>query len=279
MVVGLVMNGKKITYILIALAFIALGVHRLIVRKADKLELVASYIVYPVFWFERILVNPLRNMSAYWTANVKLQEKLRFAQEKIASQQEELIKLEAVKQLAEQTKELRDFASRYYPQGTMAHIMVKEFDKQHLYFVDAGSLKGIELDMIAIYKNCILGKISTVYPRWSKVTLLTDPSCKIAAFTATTHRTGIVEGLLSTTDIRLAYVSHLQPVKKGELVLSSGEGLIFPRGYGLGTIKHINKEGFNMLIDLEPLVDLQSLQYCYLVKKGAVAPYKTESQT
>lgn len=267
------MNIKKIIYILSALGLLFFGFHKLLLRQTDSLETVASYIVYPVLLFQNSFVKPIEKSYRNWLSNKELQAKLQQAQDTIDAYQAENIKLLGIKELAESTAELRDFSQRYYPQSYLAHSIMKEFDTHHIMGIDIGSNKGIELDMVAIYKNCIIGRVSSVYPLWSKVTLLTDPSCKIAAFTAKTRKAGILEGMLSLQTISLAFISHLQHVEEGELVFSSGEGLVFPRGYALGTVKQVHTDGFNLAIDVEPMLDLTTIEYCYIVKKGAVAPY------
>lgn len=267
------MNIKKIVYIICVLGLLFFGIHRALLRQTDSLETVASYIIYPVLLFQNSFVRPIEKIYHNWLTNKELREKLLQAQATIDAYQAENITLQGVKELLESTAELREFAQRYYPKSQLAHSIMKEFDTHHIMSIDVGSNKGIEQDMVAIYKNCIIGRVSSVYPLWSKVTLITDPSCKIAAFTVNTHQSGILEGTRNLNAMRLSFISHLQQVALGELVISSGEGLVFPRGYALGTIAKSTNDGFNLAIDVAPIVDLKAVEYCYIVKKGAVAPY------
>jgi cell shape-determining protein MreC len=63
-------------------------------------------------------------------------------------------------------------------------------------------------------------------------------------------------------------VSHLASVKEAEMVVSSGEGLVFPQGFALGRIKMIEPDGLYTKIEIEPLIDLLTIDYCMLMKKG-----------
>lgn len=268
----ILMTLKNFFYMLFALALLFIGIHRVFMHQTDSLETVASSVLYPVILFQNYLVKPVQRLYGNWLSNAYLQKQLATTQATIDMLQAELIALQATKDVMESTTELRDFASRYYPTGQLAHIIMKEFDTHQTYTIDVGSHKGIELDMVAVYNNCLIGRVSTVYPYWSKVTLITDPACKVAAYTAISHISGIHEGALKLDVTQLAFVSHLQQVSIGELVISSGEGLVFPRGYALGAIKKVESEGFNLVIDVQPLVDLKKLSYCYIIKKGASLP-------
>jgi rod shape-determining protein MreC len=135
-------------------------------------------------------------------------------------------------------------------------------------FIDRGASKGVQPNMVALYKNCLIGRVSEVYPSYSKVLLITDKTCKIAALCGTTKSSGIHEGLNKKDYCTLNYVSHLCTLEEGELVISSGEGLVFPQGFGLGKIKSFTRKGLFYDVVIEPLVDLKNIEYVYIIQKG-----------
>ena len=51
------------------------------------------------------------------------------------------------------------------------------------------------------------------------------------------------------------------------MVLSSGEGMIFPKGFGLGRIKDIEHDGYTARVAVTPLVDLKTIDYCCLIEQ------------
>jgi cell shape-determining protein MreC len=61
-------------------------------------------------------------------------------------------------------------------------------------------------------------------------------------------------------------VSHLDTLKEGDLVISQGEGLIFPRGFGLGRVKSYELDGVQYHVTIEPLLDVSTLTFCLLLK-------------
>ena len=132
--------------------------------------------------------------------------------------------------------------------------------------------------MVALYNNNIVGKVIEVYPWYCKVCLITDADCKIAASSFISLNanksirvqkgaSGIHEGINNAMFTTLRYVSHLESVNVGDTILSNGEGLIFPKGFALGKITQAHKGELFYEITVQPILDLQSLQYCTLIAK------------
>ncbi len=182
--------------------------------------------------------------------------------------QQELIQLKSASNYVQLTQDMREFLQRYKTDTAhFSQILLKNFEKNHFFIIDAGSHKGITKDMIAVYKDCLLGKVTEVYPYYSKVVLITDPGCKVAACCVSNNVKGIHEGILHETT-KLSFVNHLENLKEGDLVISSGEGLIFPRGFGLGKIKRWERDGYTCLVDIEPLIDFKKIDYCTLLENS-----------
>jgi rod shape-determining protein MreC len=201
----------------------------------------------------------------------------------------ENIALKAINQYVEETKELRNFNKRYLLNcGHVAQILARHFSSNNQFFLlDAGSSHGIQKGMVALYGNVIVGKVVCVYPWYCKVCLTTDADCKIAALClpsyakkfssvktlenrlerAAKSASGIHEGINSITHAVVRYVSHLESVNVGDDVFSSGEGLVFPKGFALGKIISADKGDLFYTITVQPLVDFESLQYCMLIAK------------
>ena len=152
----------------------------------------------------------------------------------------------------------------------IAQILLKQFSPQaHFFLLDAGKNKHIEKDMIAVFYNKLVGKVTQVYPGYCKVLLITDPLCKVAAKTLRTNIRGIHEGTFSLETTRITYMSHLVNLEIDDLVVTSGEGLVFPQGFVIGTIASFAIKGLEYQVSVKPVLDLQALTYCTLLQKGS----------
>ena len=142
--------------------------------------------------------------------------------------------------------------------------------EQQLLVVDKGSLHGVECDMIAVEHNCLVGRVVEVYPWYAKILLITHEHCKVPALCAQSRAHGVHQGAGSSEQTSLHFVSHLEALEQGELVLSSGDGLVFPAGYALGSILtfEVNELGYLYEVVVQPLLDVRSITHCSLLSKG-----------
>jgi rod shape-determining protein MreC len=231
---------------------------------------IASYLAYPVLLVQHKYVTPLKQLFARKRERQLLETMVTQLQTEKEELNGRLVELQATTDYATHTQELAAFKKRYdcsyavMTQVLMWHIT----DQAHSIIIDAGSNKGVQKDMVAVYNNMLLGRVIEVYPHYSKVVLITDASCKVAAYCVGTQTTGIHAGLNQTAGTVLHHVSHLLPLQENDMVLSSGEGLVFPRGFGLGRIKKFTLDGLLYHVDIEPLCDITQIQHCYVLQKG-----------
>ncbi len=230
---------------------------------------IGSYVAYPVLQGYRVMVDPIRSRWQQYCSKVDLHEQLKTITKENEEMRAQNIYLRASLAYMQGIKELRAFNSRYKKEGKIAHVLTRHFsDKEHFFYIDTGARDDIEKDMVVTYKNNLIGKITQVYPWYSKVCLITDRLCKVAAYCATTKAHGIYEGANRCGEASLCYVTHLSDAKQGELVLSSGEGLVFPNGLALGRITACQVDGLYKNITVKPLCDMDNLEYCTVLSKG-----------
>jgi rod shape-determining protein MreC len=187
----------------------------------------------------------------------------------------EYIKLSALINYDQLNKDLREFCERYSLQDNLlAKILVKHISQdEHYFIVNRGQRDGVKPNMIAIYKLYLVGKVTQVYPYYSKVLLITDQNSNVSAYTAISHAPGIVKGTNNKTlTCAMSYVSHLLSIEDNDLVISSGEGLIFPEGFCLGKIiKHtLPEKSLYHEITIAPCVNLSQITFCLLIDRAKI---------
>lgn len=249
------------------------AVHRGVrVLKPSPVEYISSYIVYPFLRVSSAITAPIHRWFDDRRDMRDLVLRYKQLQAEHETLQEHYIQARALHDIDEDIKELAVFKKEHsHDNGHIAQVMLRHLsDDAHFFLVDAGAQHGIEPDMVALYKNCIVGRVSHVYPYHCKVTLVSDALCKIAAYCSDTKAAGIHEGLNMAHATTLRHVSHLAKVRNGDLVLSSGEGLIFPRGFAVGTVESYTHDGLLYSITVKPMLDFASMNYCMLIKRGAL---------
>lgn len=238
-------------------------------KKSGSAERIASIALYPFLKFQYSIISTIDRCKNFWSKHDSLLEKIALLQEDNSALQSEIIQLQASKNFVENTHELITFKKRYEVQKSiLAHVILKQFsDAEHSLLVDRGSQHGCEVDMVAVYKSCLLGRVECVYPFYSKIRLITDKCCKVAAYCRSSKARGIHEGCNSSYS-SLQFVSHLSQVTPHDILISSGEGLLFPQGFGIGRIDSFQQQGLYYAISVKPLLKFEELEYCYLIKKG-----------
>lgn len=236
-----------------------------------------SYGLYPFFKLQQIVADPIK----IWFTRKKNEQIRQEEYERMQGNLEQLEiengQLKATLNYCAAIEELHRFKQRYNdPAIKIAHVMVRHFsERDHYFLIDVGSSDGIEEQMVVTYANNLVGKISKVYPWYSKVMLITDRQCKVAAYDYETKSCGIHEG--TNEDLTaLTRVSHLAPVNQGDLIMSSGEGEIFPQGFVLGRIAEVMPDGLLHKIMITPALDLKSVRYCAVLPRAYSVPVQGE---
>jgi rod shape-determining protein MreC len=241
--------------------------HRLFVKTPGRLETVASYCAYPAMLVQNSIMRPFKKRSQKNNNIALLQNEVQVLKQKQEALQSKIIELEASKEFVQKTKELIKFKERYESANAqLCQVIMRRFNqKEQVLFVNAGSRDGIIPDMVAVYKNSIVGKVTEVFPHYSKVVTITDSQCKIAVYCARSKTEGIYEGVNNQLFGNLAHVDRLKKIFEHEKIYSSGQGTVFPKGFLVGEIESFEPSGLYYAIKIKPALNITELEYCYLI--------------
>lgn len=148
-------------------------------------------------------------------------------------------------------------------------------DNTDLYYnftVNTGSANGVELRDPVITADGLVGYVSEVYPTYSIVRSILDPSTEIGAQDSHTQENGVVG--LNTIDLakeglcRLNYLDRGSSVSRGNLVVTSGVGGAYPRGLIIGTVEEVLQEsdGISIYATIKPAADIMHLTDVMIIK-------------
>ncbi len=242
--------------------FILLG--RLLGLSEGRLERATSLIVYPFLKAQQAVMKPISS----WSYKRRVKNNLLTEYEQLVQQRDELHKqVVALKGLAhdqQAAEELRLYSERFSTKPIIAPILLKNFSSSQFLLLDAGTAAGIEVGMIAVYTNCLVGKVTETYPLYSKVLLIADPTCKVSVYCSSNGVKGIHTGQ-KKGHVTLEYVDHRDTVTEEDLVLSSGLGGVFPRGFCVGKVAQVDSTPYGRSIIVSPCIDVQGLDYVCVI--------------
>lgn len=250
--------------------FLILGIGCLVLFLTGTFwrERCIPFITYPLLCFEKRVIVPVKQWLVWRKGVEHMHEVAQQLLEERNALLRTLIELKGTKNYITDATECREFQKRYAADSTLvAQILLQHTSENGQYlFIDAGENRGIKKDMVVVYDNCLLGKVTEVYQHFSKVMLITDKECHVAASCVETSARGIHSGTNGVGNSVLEFVSHLDTLKEGDLVISQGEGLIFPRGFGLGRVKAYELDGVQYRVSVEPLLDFSKLTFCLILR-------------
>ncbi len=202
------------------------------------------------------------------------QAELTLAQREIEQLRATIVMLQAQQEYVYHSQELLQYRERYdYSSALHAQIMSRSCSvAEHTMIVDAGSNRGIYEGMIAVVGNAIIGRVIEVFPWYSRLLLVTDKRCKIPVVSVTTHTDGIYEGANSLVEGKLLFVSCLEQLNPGDLLITSGKGMLYPAGFAVGTVETVaqDPQGLYYSATIRPHHDLLKLTHCVLLKRDSL---------
>ena len=132
--------------------------------------------------------------------------------------------------------------------------------------VDLGANHNIAVGMPVVTEQGLVGRISEVNNVTSKVLLITDPSSAVNAILQSSRLNGIIQGT-PKGDLVMDFIPQGPVFSVGEVVLTSGMGVRFPRGIPIGQVVERRQRDIDILQQavVRPIIDFSSLELVAIV--------------
>jgi rod shape-determining protein MreC len=146
--------------------------------------------------------------------------------------------------------------------------------------VNRGGDDGIRPNMAVVTTDGVVGRTAETARHTCDVLLITDPNCKIGCKLVRTGVCGIVKGrgvaVIGATKLdmfsavqpcNMDYISKDKPVLKGDDVVTSGLGGVYPEGLVVGKVVESETDPSKLYqrADVVPAVPIGSLKYVFVV--------------
>lgn len=140
-----------------------------------------------------------------------------------------------------------------------ANVVFRDsFSVYENFYIDKGEDEGIEKDMVVIYKDILVGKVSKVHKKRSKVDLLSKNGFYVSAVSSDGKNLGVLKGQ-NTKKLRFDYVIIDAKVEVGDLVKSSGISEIYPKGITIGYVSKVERGKDNLFKAIEVEIPYRTL--------------------
>ena len=180
----------------------------------------------------------------------------------------ELQKLMAIKEENSQLKQLLLASSKEKMNAMAAQILaVDATNSRQLVILDKGKRDGVYVGQPVLDAKGVMGQIIDVGYLTSTVLLISDSK---SAVPVSNNRTGEHAILVGTNDaglLSLINLPHTASIAKGDLLVTSGLGRLYPEGYPVGRVEkitHIPGEEF-IKVDVYPVALLNRNRLVLLI--------------
>jgi rod shape-determining protein MreC len=139
--------------------------------------------------------------------------------------------------------------------------------------IELGRRDGVRADLPVLTADGLVGRVAEVGETRSRVVLLGDPNCRVAALVLEGRQavdTGVISGGSSVTDpsmVDLSYLSRSSGIKPGQMVVTSGLGGVFPKGIPIGHLVDFRTVEYGLYTDarVKLAVNLNQLEEVWVM--------------
>ncbi len=138
---------------------------------------------------------------------------------------------------------------------------------EHKVTINRGERDGVYVGQPLLDASGLMGQVVLVGESHAQVLLISDATHAIPVQVNRTGERFIAEGVGKLDALVLRHIPNTADIKQGDILVSSGLGLRFPKGYPVAKIASIEKDVTNAFADVRvrPLANLNSSRYVLLL--------------
>ena len=261
-----------------ALVFFAVLSVLLLLFPASKLahtgRIALSYSLYPSLHYGAKYEHFIRNVPANFVALLETDQENRALKARVKELEISLQNSSVM--VAENERLSREMRiARTLPwAGSWARVVNKTpSDWYGSFFIDRGSDDGIQVNDTVLgmqgERAGLAGRVFEVYPKFSKVLLLTNAAASAVCAIEPAGLEALVEGK-GTWLLKMNYVPEEAALAEGAELVTAPGGLLFPAGVPVGRVaKLYPRESFMNFItaDVTPAVNVNTLKEVFVVRR------------
>ena len=233
------LTARLMLYGLMAVVLMAMD-HR--GQYVPRFRQLANHIVEPVYHVVEWPVRALREVFGFVRSAQSLRRENDAFRRELLSKEAELQRLEDLIGENVRLRALLDHTGAQQFAFQFAELVDVDLDPfSHRVIIDRGEDRHVVVGQAVIDGAGVMGQVEAVNEHFSTVRLISDPN---HALPVQINRTGlrtVAFGLGTTAELSLPSVPREADVREGDLIVTSGLGERFPRGYPVATVTSIDR--------------------------------------
>jgi len=259
-----------VTLALMVTALAIVSSHR---RDPGSLSLFERLIYAMVRPVQSGLAGVLSGVRSTWedyVALVHAQKENRRLSARIQELEQEMAECQELRASNQRLGALLDFQSSVRLPSVASRVIGEDSSGWfHTLLIDKGQKDGVERAMPVVARQGLVGHVVESAERTAKVLLIIDRNSAVDVLLQESRTKAVLEGVGRQDLCVLKYVPRSETVQKGERVITSGLGGIYPKGLLVGTVEGVWKEGYGLFqrVEVSPKVDFQRLEEVLVILK------------
>lgn len=166
----------------------------------------------------------------------------------------------------DRVSEVLDLAERFPFESLVAEVVGLDASAWfRTVTVNRGLEHGVGLNAPVVGPGGVVGRVIAVGSSVAQVQLLSDRDCSVGALLVRGRSRGLVSGT-GDNELQMKYVSNLEDVNIGDLVVTSGIDGIYPKGIAIGRVASVaNGPRLFKIITVEPAARLDRLEEVFIL--------------
>jgi len=254
--------------VIIAVSLFALTMQIRKKEKADTLSDLMDIVAYPIRHGIRYSVDMLAGAWNTYINLIDVRNENKELSKQVADYEGVINSLKEYGIENKRLKKMLNFKESFQGEVIPARVIGKDFSSWfHTITLDKGTDDGIIKRLAVVTSMGIVGKVVEASKYTSRVLMITDHNSGVAALAQKSRIQGIVSGNTGNM-CKLKFIGKTSNIEKGNLLISSGLGSIFPKGLMLGRVINIteNKSELFQDITVKPAVDFSKLEEVLVIK-------------
>ena len=133
----------------------------------------------------------------------------------------------------------------------------------HSLLINAGALQFVRRGQAVVWQGGLIGRIAEVGNRTSRVLLMIDINSHIPVMVESTGDRAILAGNNTSRPV-LEFLPDNSPISRGDRIITSGHGGVYPSGLIVGTVA----QATNSAVSVKPFVDWSKLNQAVILDYG-----------
>lgn len=241
----------------------------------DTVRRQVSMLTHPVLHLVSTPGRVASDLTARWSSNGQLQKDNDALSEQWMEAQFELLRLRSLEEENERLRKLLDSSPRLRSDILIGEIISADLDPfVHRVVVNRGTVDNAYVGQPLAAAEGIIGQIERVTPHHAFARLITDPSHALPVAIADSGVRTIAYGTGDIDRLILKDLPRSAEINPGDLLLTSGMGGRFPRGFPVARVETVDSdsvEGFLTVVAV-PTAQLDRIRELLLVWPAVEGP-------